>query len=168
MKFSESFEKELAEQQFTEEQLLWLEKRYAKKVMELNGYKIKINEKSICYRSEYKGNVFFKLLLEKNDFEGNKVKAYKNIKFANCETPKMEKSEIIIEKMFEDFYFKPGDKYNPQFTLVITSYRYANENIASNYLEISKYKDNINNFENENFEIIGEPVNIINEEDLPF
>lgn len=164
---NEKLKKEVEKQGFTEEQKEWLLDKFARSILFAGGYKIRLGEKVLCYKSEFKGMNFYKILIVKKNQDGEKIKAYKNVKFVNCEPPKLDNAEIVIDSMFEDFYFKPNDKYNAIFTLVICAYHYPEDSGAFTYDQISQYKDNVDYLTDNSFEIIGEPVNTIDEE-LPF
>lgn len=89
-----------------------------------NGYKIKCGREYMVFRSEYQGKVFYKIQVTKKNYDDTKAQAYKTVKFASktLDTDIPDRTVIVIKNLFEDFYFKAGDKYNPIWTLVITDW----------------------------------------------
>lgn len=124
-----------------------------------NGYKIVCGNAYVVYRNEYAGHVFYKIQVTKTDSRdgGNtKVIAYKTIAFRNkekdCDIP--NGTMIVPKKLFEDFYFKDGDKYNAIWTVVILDWDIVKSQNQIVDEAIDNYKK-IKDFE-------------LSDEDLPF
>lgn len=166
VKFSQRFMNEFENQNFTEEQKEWLNNSYNKRLIASQGYIIRTDEKYKCIRVENNHGVFYKIAIKKKGMDGKFINAYKQVKFVTCEPPKAPESLIVIDSMFEDFYFKANDKYNPIFMIAIKDYHLYENSGAQLYENIVDYKEQINDL-NDDFVITGEPVNFI-EEDFPF
>ena len=89
-----------------------------------NGYKIKCGREYMVFRSEYQGKIFYKIQVTKKNYDGTKTQAYKTIKFVSktLDTDIPDRSIVIIKNLFEDFYFKANDKYNPIWIVVATDW----------------------------------------------
>lgn len=86
-----------------------------------NGYKIRCGLWYPVYRQEYGGRIFYKMPVSKKLPDGNTIQAYKSVSFRNKERDCNVKDGALIKplKLWEDFYFKKDDKYNPIFTIAI-------------------------------------------------
>lgn len=118
---------ELIAHEFTDEQIEYIDKEIYMDFKRNNNYKILCGRKYPIYISEYNGLKYYKILINKKALDGTLTKAYKQVKFLKCNPPQENGVEIYINSMFEDYYFKKDDKYNPIFTLVITSYKIADQ-----------------------------------------
>lgn len=86
-----------------------------------NGYKIRCGYYYPVYRQEYGGNVFYKMPVSRRQADGSTLTVYKQVYFRNKEKDCNIKDGTIIKplKLWEDFYIRKGDKFNPVFFVVI-------------------------------------------------
>lgn len=156
----------LKENNFTEEQIDFIDENIIKQINRRNNYKIRCERPVTLYKQSYNGNDFYKIICSKSDSNGNLITGYKRVSFAGCQPPNVEKCEIIIHNMFETFFYKSDDKYNAIFSLVILEYDYVRNEAREKFEAIGDYYDSKTdeNYDNFNF---GNPVNEIDDE-LPF
>ena len=92
----------------------------------VEDYKIKAGRAYFVKRQEYGDKVFYKIPLRKVNQDGTFSYCYKNVIF--MDKPDIpNNSKIIPIKFIEDFHRNPKDFYNAIFTLVITQWKYAEE-----------------------------------------
>lgn len=88
---------------------------------EPNGYKILCGKIYKVYRTEFGGNVFYKIKISKmaRDGTNTKVVAYKNVAFFSKTLDCNIKDGTLImpKKIMEDFFFSKADKYNAIWTV---------------------------------------------------
>lgn len=116
------------------------------------SYKIKANQDYIVIRNDYAGKTYYKIEVEKKNYDDTIQKGFKNIKFVpdiNGEDIDIPNgTQIRIKQAFEDFYYRRGDKFNPIFYLVVTDFE-----ITKNSDEVTKeaydnfYRQDDNNFD---------------------
>ena len=100
------------------------------------NYKIKANKDYIVTRNDYAGKIYYKIEIEKKNYDDTIQKCFKNVKFITNDNEEVDipnGTQIRIKQAFEDFYFRKADKFNPIFYLVITDYE-----ITKNSDEITK------------------------------
>ena len=79
-------------------------------------HKVQAGFKYFVNRSEYNGKVFYKIPVEQKLQDGQKIKAYIQVRFKD-DVDLPDGSRIQIKKAIENFYFRKEDtrKYNPIF-----------------------------------------------------
>lgn len=130
---------DLLKKGFTEEQIEYIDKEVYMSFKKDNSYKILCNKKYTIIKNEFNGIKFYKIAVMKKDANGEMLYANKQVRFVNCNPPENEKTEIYINSMFEDFYYRKEDKYNAMFTLVITSYQLADKEERAERRALSEY-----------------------------
>lgn len=113
------------------------------------NYKIMPGKEYMVFRSEYNGKVFYKIQLQKKNYDDTKEIAYKTIRFKN-DVDLPDRTIIIPKAGFEDFYNK--DKYTTIFTLFITDFDIKENEEVNKSEAIANYNSEIT----------------ISEEDIPF
>ena len=110
-----------------------------------NGYKIKCGREYMVFRSEYQGKIFYKIQVTKKNYDDTKTNAYKTIKFVSktLDTDIPDRSIVVIKNLFEDFYFKANDKYNPIWIVVATDWdiKKTNEQTVAEAFETYNSED---------------------------
>lgn len=115
---------------------------------EPNGYRIRCGKLYPVYRSEYGGNVFFKIPAGKIKLNGEDIPAYKNVSFYD-ETQKKLVKDIqdgtIIKPLalFESGYFPKNDRYNVVWTVTITKWEVHLNEKQERENAINEYKNSI-------------------------
>lgn len=72
------------------------------------GYKIDGKHTYRVYKTENNGRVYYKVQIQKKNYDNTVTKGYRQLKFVQCEPP--ENEDIIkINSGFEDFYVKGYD-----------------------------------------------------------
>ena len=164
---------ELAEKGYTEEQIDEIDKIVFLPMIKRNNYKVLTGRKVTIYKQVFGNMTFYKIMImKKKKDEEEPIKAYKQVYFIGCKPPEEDKTDIIINDLYEDFYFKKDDKYNPIFTIGIKDYfvltgDYGEEKQAISSLNVAKY--NANN-ENNDFVLEEEWDNFdeFDNDNLPF
>ena len=120
------------------------------------NYKIDTEHNYMVWKQEYGGRTFYKIQIQKRNYDNSRTNYYKEIKFAQCQAP--ENGDLIkIISGFEDVRMNNKDKYNPVWTLVITEYEKIVDKEASQKQALDKYQSLLAEESKQNFD-----------EDLPF
>ena len=72
------------------------------------GYKIDCKHTYKVYKSENGGRVYYKIQIQKKNYDETITKGYRQVKFVQC-TPPNDGDIIQIRSGFEDFYIKGYD-----------------------------------------------------------
>ena len=128
------------------------------------NYKIDTIHNYKIFSQEYNGNKFYKVMIQKKNYDNTKTNFYKQIRFVKCKAP--EDGEIIrIKKGFEDVRENKNDKYNPIWEIVVMDYEVIQNDVVD---EEKAYADFQNNLK-ENEEEYAEFGDIqISDEDIAF
>ena len=132
--------------------------KYYREYHDNNGYRIRCGYYYPVYKQEVHNKVFYKIPITKSNIDGTKITAYKNISFVGKQEVDIKDGDLIKPlKIFEDFYFRKEDKYNPVFTLKILEWETMQTEKKQKENALNEYKKSI------------EMSNIILEDDdLPF
>lgn len=107
------------------------------------GYKIDTEHSYKVYVSETNGKKFYKVQVQKKNYDGTKVNFYKNLRFVKCNPP--ENGEIIrIKKAFEDLYANTKDPYNAISVIVVMDYELENNDIVREQQAYETYQERLN------------------------
>lgn len=110
-----------------------------------NGYKIRCGYYYPVYRQEYGGRIFYKMPVSKRMMDGTTISGYKTVVFRSKTKDCNIKDGSIIKplRLWEDFYFKKDDKYNPVFTVVISDWEVKLDEEHQRAEAIDDYKKTI-------------------------
>lgn len=128
------------------------------------GYKIEADRNYIVYRNEAGGYVFYKIQVQKKNYDGTKTKVYKNVAFKRgIDIPNA--TMIKIKKGFEDFRLNPNDKYNPIWSVFILDFEIVEQEEQVQNQAFDKYRNNLLNVENSGqeadpYSFMGEQVSV--------
>lgn len=146
----QSLVENLKKRGFNEEQIEYIDEELYVEFKKNNGYKILCGRKYALYINEYQGKIFYKILIKKK-YKDETINAYKQVKFINCPAP-TEDCIIIINSMFEDFYFKANDKYNPVFTICVTEWSYADKEKREEVSALKEFNQTTYDLSRDNFD----------------
>lgn len=120
------------------------------------SYKIDTKHDYKVWVSEFNGKRFYKIQVVKTNSDGEKVKFYKQVKFASCKP--VENGETIkIKKGFEDLYTNSKDPYNAISVIVILDYEKVKDEVLEKEQAYANFQQNLKESEYE-----------IRDEDLAF
>lgn len=115
------------------------------------GYKINTNNTYKIWCQEYGGYKYYKIQVQKKNYDGTKVNFYKQVRFAKCTPP--EDGEIIkIKKGFEDVRENKNDKYNPIWEVVITDYELVDNDVVRDKQAYETYQERLSENEEVNID----------------
>lgn len=120
------------------------------------SYKIDTKHDYKVWVSEFNGKRFYKIQVVKTNSDGEKVKFYKQVKFASCK-PVENGETIIIKKGFEDLYTNSKDPYNAISVIVILDYEKVKDEVLEKEQAYANFQQNLKESEYE-----------IKDEDLAF
>lgn len=105
-------------------------------------YKIDTTHSYKIWCQEYGGVKYYKIQIQKKNYDGTKTNFYKQVRFAKCTPP--EDGEIIkIKKGFEDVRENKNDKYNPIWEVVILDYELENNDIVREQQAYETYQERL-------------------------
>ena len=104
------------------------------------GYKIDTKHTYRIYKSENGGRVYYKVQLQKKNYDKSVTKGYRQIKFAQCE-PVNDGDIIKINKGFEDFYVKGYDVIS---IIVVQDYELVENPQQASENAYGEYQDKLN------------------------
>lgn len=108
-----------------EENLNELEKIQNSEIVDNNkeniNYKIKSGITYTVKRQDYNGKTFYSIGVSKVEADGTTSWANKQVSFP-AGTDLKDRTKIKINRAFEDFFFRKGDKFCPVFKLVVTDF----------------------------------------------
>ena len=114
------------------------------------GYKIDVDHSYKVYVSEANGKKFYKVQVQKKNYDGTKTNFYKNLRFVKCNPP--ENGEIIrIKKGFEDLYANTKDPYNAISVIVVMDYELEENDVVREQQAYETYQERLS--ENEEVDI---------------
>ena len=99
-------------------------------------HKIRNDYNYIVYRNENNGRVYYKIRLEQETVDGQKIIGYVQVRFAgDVDIP--NKTKIKINKAIENFYFNKNDvrNYTPIFYYQINDFEVVDSDAIQNYNE---------------------------------
>jgi hypothetical protein len=120
------------------------------------SYKIDTKHDYKVWVSEFNGKRFYKIQVVKTNSDGEKVKFYKQVKFASCK-PVENGETITIKKGFEDLYTNSKDPYNAISVIVILDYEKVKDEVLEKEQAYANFQQNLKESEYE-----------IKDEDLAF
>lgn len=104
------------------------------------GYKIDGNHTYRVYKTENNGRVYYKVQIQKKNYDNTVTKGYRQLKFVQCEPP--ENEDIIkINSGFEDFYVKGYDVIS---TIVVQDYEKIENPQQATENAYGEYQDRLN------------------------
>ena len=110
------------------------------------SYKINTERTYKVYVNSANGKTFYKVCVEKNNYDKTKTKFYKQLKFVQCEPP--EDGEIIkIKRAFEDLYVNSKDKYNAISVIVVMDYEKVENDVVAEQQAYNDYRENLNSMD---------------------
>lgn len=116
------------------------------------NYKINTEYTYKVYKNEANGKAFYKLMVQKKNYDGTKTNFYKQVKFAKCKPPRNE--EVIrINKGFEDLYTNSKDPHNPISVIVILEYELIDNDEVRDKQAYEKYREDLNQIDDEMLDI---------------
>lgn len=116
------------------------------------NYKINTEYTYKVYKNEANGKAFYKLMVQKKNYDGTKINFYKQVKFAKCKPPRNE--EVIrIKKGFEDLYTNSKDPHNPISVIVILEYELIDNDEVRDKQAYEKYREDLNQIDDEMLDI---------------
>lgn len=119
------------------------------------GYKIETTHNYKVYCQEYNGTRFYKIMIQKKNYDGTKTNFYKQIRFAKC-TPPLDGEIIRIKKGFEDVRENRNDRFNPIWEIVVLEYEKIQNDIVDQEQAYADFQNNLK--ENEEYEITDEDL----------
>ena len=115
------------------------------------GYKIDTKHSYKVYVSEANGKRFYKVQIQKKNYDGTKVNFYKNLRFVKCEPP--QDGEIIrIKKGFEDLYSNNKDPYNAISVIVVMDYELVDNDVVRDKQAYETYQERLSENEEVNID----------------
>jgi len=103
------------------------------------GYKINTTREYMVYKSEMHEKMFYKVQLQRKNYDGTKENTYKNLTFKKgIEIP--DKAIIRIKKGFEDFRQNPNDKYNAIWSVFVLDFEYVENKIRDEKNAYDEYQ----------------------------
>lgn len=112
-----------------------------------NGYKIKCGNWYPLYRTEYAGNVFFKIMVSKKTINGDRLPLYKLVSFyKDGEKYNNIKNGVLVKplRFQEDGYYLKNDRYNIIWNLKLYEWE-VKENDEQEFQDaVQDYKNSIN------------------------
>ena len=107
-----------------------------------NGYRILCGKTYLIYRQEFGGRVFHKTEIGR-DKMGNRV--YKNVSFFNDnkDTDIPDGTYVKPLSLYETFYFRKGDNFNPIFTVAFTDWEIVESQAQAEEKAEQEYKQYI-------------------------
>lgn len=112
------------------------------------GYKVDTIHNYKIFSQEYNGNKFYKVMIQKKNYDNTKTNFYKQIRFVKCKAP--EDGEIIrIKKGFEDVRENKNDKYNPIWEIVVMDYEVIQNDVVDEEKAYADFKNNLRENEEE-------------------
>lgn len=106
------------------------------------GYKIDTKHNYKIYSQEYNGVKYYKIMIQKKNYDGTKTNFYKQVRFVKCKGP--DDGEIIrIKKGFEDVRENKNDRYNPIWELVIMEYEVVQNDVVDEKQAFAEFQNNL-------------------------
>lgn len=106
------------------------------------GYKIDTKHNYKIYSQEYNGVKYYKIMIQKKNYDGTKTNFYKQVRFVKCKGP--DDGEIIkIKKGFEDVRENKNDRYNPIWELVIMEYEIVQNDAIDEKQAFAEFQNNL-------------------------
>lgn len=106
------------------------------------GYKIDTKHNYKIYSQEYNGVKYYKIMIQKKNYDGTKTNFYKQVRFVKCKGP--NDGEIIkIKKAFEDVRENKNDRYNPIWELVIMEYEVVQNDAIDEKQAFAEFQNNL-------------------------
>lgn len=106
------------------------------------GYKIDTKHNYKIYSQEYNGVKYYKIMIQKKNYDGTKTNFYKQVRFVKCKGP--DDGEIIkIKKGFEDVRENKNDRYNPIWELVIMEYEVVQNDAVDEKQAFAEFQNNL-------------------------
>lgn len=106
------------------------------------GYKIDTKHNYKIYSQEYNGVKYYKIMIQKKNYDGTKTNFYKQVRFVKCKGP--NDGEIIkIKKGFEDVRENKNDRYNPIWELVIMEYEVVQNDAIDEKQAFAEFQNNL-------------------------
>lgn len=106
------------------------------------GYKIDTRHSYKIYCNLSGGKKYYKVQVQKKNYDGTKINYYKQLRFAKCTPP--EDGEIIrIKKAFEDLYTNNIDKFNPISVIVVLEYEKVENQQVQQEQALAKFQDTL-------------------------
>ncbi len=106
------------------------------------GYKIDTKHNYKIYSQEYNGVKYYKIMIQKKNYDGTKTNFYKQVRFVKCKGP--DDGEIIkIKKGFEDVRENKNDRYNPIWELVIMEYEVVQNDAIDEKQAFAEFQNNL-------------------------
>lgn len=148
MVISDEILKKMEDLNFTDEQIEFVKEEVIKEYISNNGHKIRCGVPYMVFKQVYGNHTFYKIPIYSKALDGTRKQALQEVAFSKCDPVAENKDKIIINKMFEDFYFSANDKYNHRPIIRILSYDYVDKEVKEvreNTQAINQYKDELNN-----------------------
>lgn len=106
------------------------------------GYKIDTKHNYKIYSQEYNGVKYYKIMIQKKNYDETKTNFYKQVRFVKCKGP--NDGEIIkIKKGFEDVRENKNDRYNPIWELVIMEYEVVQNDAIDEKQAFAEFQNNL-------------------------
>ena len=106
------------------------------------NYKIDTKHNYKIYCQEYNGKRFYKVMIQKKNYDGTKTNFYKQIRFVKCKPP-LDGEIIRIKKGFEDVRENKNDRYSPIFEIVVMDYEVIQNDVVDEKQAFAEFQNNL-------------------------